>query len=379
MFFHIFAARLRCIVRDRQTMFWTLLFPVILGTLFHLTLANVNKGNDFARSAVAVVDDAAYRGDAGFRTALASVSGNAKNALFAVTLCDNAKAESLLKEGKVIGVVRLEDGAPRMTVKETGLGQSILKAFLDDYVQTDAAVRQAAAANPAVLQNLNSLLQTRGYIRAVAPNRAKPDDTLNYFYALLGMACLYGGFLGLKEVSAVQANQSPQAARVALAPVHKLRVFAASLCVATTVQFAVVLVLTGFLAFALGVDFGGRLPLVLLCCLVSCSTGVAFGAAVGALLKAREGLKTAVLITVSMFCSFLSGLFFGDMKYLVQARAPLAALLNPASVITDAFYSLYYYDTTTRFFRNIALLCGFTLVFYCIVYLILRRQRYESI
>ena len=32
------------------------------------------------------------------------------------------------------------------------------------------------------------------------------------------MACLYGSFLGIKEISAIQANQSSQGARVCVSP-----------------------------------------------------------------------------------------------------------------------------------------------------------------
>ncbi len=100
---------------------------------------------------------------------------------------------------------------------------------------------------------------------------------------------------------------------------------------------------------------------------------------IASFIKKGEGIKIAVLVTVTMALSFMSGLMFGNIKYIVQTACPAAAYLNPASVITDTFYSLYYYDTYTRFFTNIALLLGFTIVFYLIVYFNLRRQRYESI
>jgi ABC-2 type transport system permease protein len=63
----------------------------------------------------------------------------------------------------------------------------------------------------------------------------------------------------------------------------------------------------------------------------------------------------------------------------MQKYVPVAAFLNPANAITDSFYSLYYYDTNTRFFSNIAILLGFSAVFYLGVYFVMRRQRYESI
>jgi ABC-2 type transport system permease protein len=381
MFIHIFTTRFKCIVRDRQTMFWTLLFPIILGTMFHFALANIESSYNFQKSDIAVVNNTEYQGDSNFRTALSDVTGKSKAAgsqdLFNVTYCNETSAEELLKNDKIIGYVDFDNG-PKMVVKESGFGQTILNEFLNQYLQTSAAVTTIAKTNPAALSTLD-ISGGGNYLKEVSPNKTKPDTTLNYFYALIGMACLYGGMFGMKEVSAIQANQTAQGARVNLAPVHKMKIFVYSLCAATAVQLIAVLVLILYLALVLGVNFGGKLPFILLACLASCLTGVSMGAMIASLTKKGEGIKMAVLITSTMTLSFLSGLMSSDVKYLVQTGAPVIAYLNPANAITDAFYSLYYYDTYTRFFTNIALLLGFTAVFYLIVYFKLRRQRYESI
>ncbi len=67
------------------------------------------------------------------------------------------------------------------------------------------------------------------------------------------------------------------------------------------------------------------------------------------------------------------------MKYIVDKNIPIVNKLNPASMITDGFYSLYYYDTLDRFFFNIASLLIFALIMLTISYFSLRRQKYDSI
>ncbi|UKI57098.1 MAG: hypothetical protein L6V81_06835 [Clostridium sp.] len=54
-------------------------------------------------------------------------------------------------------------------------------------------------------------------------------------------------------------------------------------------------------------------------------------------------------------------------------------LINPASMITDGFYSLYYYDTFNRYYFNVISLLVFSAVMLLISYSSLRRQRYDSI
>lgn len=67
------------------------------------------------------------------------------------------------------------------------------------------------------------------------------------------------------------------------------------------------------------------------------------------------------------------------MKYIVDKNIPIVNKLNPASMITDGFYSLYYYDTLDRFVFNIASLLIFALIMITISYFSLRRQKYDSI
>ena len=67
------------------------------------------------------------------------------------------------------------------------------------------------------------------------------------------------------------------------------------------------------------------------------------------------------------------------MKYIIDKNVPIINKLNPASMITDGFYSLYYYDTLDRYLFNIASLLIFSIVMILISYFGLRRQKYDSI
>jgi ABC-2 type transport system permease protein len=67
------------------------------------------------------------------------------------------------------------------------------------------------------------------------------------------------------------------------------------------------------------------------------------------------------------------------MKYIIARNIPLLSYLNPVNLLTDAFYALYYYDTFTRVFTNIAILVVFIIVFCSGTYLIIRRRKYASL
>ena len=80
-----------------------------------------------------------------------------------------------------------------------------------------------------------------------------------------------------------------------------------------------------------------------------------------------------------MTLSFFAGMMGITMKYIVDKNIPILNKLNPANMITDGFYSLYYYDTLDRYYFNIISLLIFSIVLIGFSILSLRRQKYDSI
>jgi len=234
--------------------------------------------------------------------------------------------------------------------------------------------------NPAKQQELlKSLAERKQYLAEVSPSRAEPDNILNYFYTLIAMACLYGSFLGMREITDIQADISALAARINTAPVHKLYALLSSMSASLLVHLSEMALLLVFLRFVLQVDFGPRTGLVLLTTVIGSFTGVFFGAFISALVKKSEGVKVAVMLSVIMTGCFLAGMMFQNMKYIVSQKAPLLSYLNPVNLLTDAFYCLYYYDSLSRYALNMGILCIFT-VFFCVAtYSIIRRRKYASL
>ena len=291
-----------------------------------------------------------------------------------------ADADALLKDNQIDGYI-IFDSDLNLVVNQSGLNQTIIRGFLDDFVQSSATIVTVISQNPAALDNgiLTGISSRTEYLTAVSASQSNPDPVVNYFYALIAMTCLYGGFLGVKEVVAIQADLSAVGARINLAPTNKLTVFISSMLAATTILLLELLILLSFLIAVLGISFGDQLGYIALTCVVGSLTGVTFGACIGSIIKTGEGLKTGILIGSTMTMSFLAGMMSADMKYIVMTKAPILGYLNPANLITDSFYALYYYNTHTQFFTDILLLCGFTLFFSTVTYFVLRRQKYASL
>lgn len=378
---HVLKYRLKCFFRDRQMLFWTLIFPLLLATLFHLAFSNLVSIEKFVNIRIAVVDNAAYQQNTAFQSALTAVSttDGQGDRLFEVTLTNQTEAERLLDENQIDGYIEQDDDL-RLVVRRTGLNQTIIKSFLDAYNQTASAIYKIVQENPSAFQAglLNAVLARTDYLEAKPVSEAAANPALIYFYSLIAMTAIYGGFWGMRVVTDIQANQSPQGARISVAPVHKLKLLLVDITAAFTIQFAIILILMAYVGLVLKYEFGSQLGLVVLTALAGCFMGVSFGACIAALVKQKEGIKTGILISVSMLMSFFAGMMYHSIKYLVTEAVPFMAWLNPANLMTDAFYALYY-GSIGRCVLNIGGLFAFGAVFCLVAYIVLRRQKYASL
>lgn len=378
MFAHIFKYRLKCLLRDKTTIFWTIAFPLILAVFFQLAFSNIGNEETFRAIDIAVVNDLQYQEDQYFRLALDEAS-NGGSRLFNLTVATAEEAQKLLDENLIKGYI-IVDTQIKLVVNDSGLSQNIIKSFIDNYSQTVAAASTIILNNPSNQQEvLKSLADRKNYIKEVSGTGAEPNSILNYFYSLIAMACFYGGFFGMRETKDIQADISTLAARINVAPVHKLKAFLYSLCAALLIHSVEMLALLGFMHYVLGIDFGFRAGFVVLTTIIGSIAGVLMGALISATVKKSEGLKVAVVLTISMLGSFLAGMMFQDMKYIVAQNLPILSYINPINLLTDALYSLYYYDNLARYFLNMAFLSVFTILATFGTYLILRRRKYASL
>ncbi len=382
MFIHLIKYRFLCLLRDKQLIFWTLLFPVLLATLFHFAFSNLNKNEILLTIPIAVVENTAFMEDTALADALKAVSQNATTsgqALFEIQYTDEKKAQNLLKNNKISGYIIRGTGI-QIYVNKSGLDETILRSFFNEYLQTSATMMHIIHADPTSLNNgFVAAVQSRNnYLRDQPISRSYPDTTFSYFYALIAMFCLYGSFWGVKEMTDTQANQSAQGARLGIAPVHKLKLLIYDLLAALVIQFSQMLIFLAFLRYVIGVNYGDRLGPILLLCFIGSIVGIGMGSFIGSLITGNEGLKIAIQITVSMVLSFLSGMMYVNMKYIVMTKAP-ALGYNPATLISDGFYALYTFDSLSRFYTNILWLLAYIILFCSGTYFVVRRQKYASI
>ncbi len=379
MFVHVFYYRLKCLLRDRVTIFWTLVFPLVLATLYGVTFGDIkSQPEGFQPIKVAVIQNSAYENNKVFKMVLEDLSEPGPQQFLEITVTDGAEALKLLDNGLVAGVISQNDDI-ELLVNSSGLKQTILKSFLDSYSQNVQTVKAVMAQNSGISPRTTSRIGRHDYTEQIFFSQANPDTRLSIFYALLAMSCFYSSFWGLRNTRDIQADLSPQGARRGVAPTHKLALVFADNLAAFVIGFSEILIILAYLRFGLGITFGNQALFILLTCILGCFTGVSFGNFIGTVIRANENLKMIILISTTMTFSFLSGLMWEYIKYYIAQKAPFLSYINPVALIADSFYSLYIFAGLHRFWLNMAILALLWLAFSLISFALLRRERYASL
>ena len=119
--------------------------------------------------------------------------------------------------------------------------------------------------------------------------------------------------------------------------------------------------------------------LIILLSAIGNLAGISLGILIASIFKVSEGAKTGITIAITMFLSVLSGMMGVSLKYVIDSNIPIINLINPNNLITDGFYSLYYYNTLDRYLRDVSYLLIFIVICLMISFVSLRREKYDSI
>ena len=362
-------------VRNFNIIFWPLVFPVVVGTFFYLACGNINEA-DFQTVPVAVVKkDTA---DTFFLTYLDQVEKSSPDLLKAEEMPEKEALEAL-QDKKIKGIYYVGKD-PSLTVAGTGMEESILQTVLDSCGNTRATITNIMKKNPQMdMKTMKTLLSSQDLVKEVSLGGRTIDGNVQFFYALIAMACLYGCFIGFGSSIGIQANITPLAARRCVTPTHKLKLILTDQLASFALGYMDVIILILYLRYILNLDFQGQMGKMLVVSFFGSLIGVSMGMFIGSFGKMQEGAKIGIMLGISMVSSFLAGLMNGNMKDIVEKSAPFVNRINPASLIADAFYCINVYDDTARYYRSLATLAVMCVVLVMASFFMVRRERYDSI
>ncbi len=390
MFLHNLKYSLKILFRSKQLIFWTFAFPIILGLFFNMAFKDIEKNEKLDIIDIAVVNNSYYKNDDILKKSLKELGNKkSKNQIFNIKYTSLSKSKKLLSSDKIIGYLLINENGTNITVKRSGIDETIFRFVIDEVNITKEIFKNVIKNyNVASYQNTNidykkiyndvlQMMNKKSNIKDISSENL--SYTMIEYYTLIAMACLYGGIISMYITNKRLANMNSVGKRTSTSCINKGSMLLSSLLASYIVQLLGLLLLFIFTIFIINVDYGTNLLYVLLISLVGSFAGLSFGVFVATTFKKNETVKIGILISITMLFCLLSGMMGITLKYVIDKNIPILNIINPASMITDGFYSLYYYDTINRFRFDIISLIMFSIIMILISYKRLRREKYDSI
>ena len=378
---HLLKYRFIQTVRDYPIMFWALAFPLILGTFFYFSFgsAGLDGTGDYEWDPIKVAiieEDLSSKNAESFQAFLEKLE---PDTLDIQDISSESDAIKALKEETILGIYYVDD-IPSLSVGKNGINESILSSLLKNYNQNAAMIQKIAMTHP---EKMDAAIEAMKDYHPETRNESLGGKTLDpnvqYFFALIAYACLSGAFLGVRSSLDSQANLSALGARRSITPTHKLKLILIDMTVLFIIHFINILVLNLYLIKVLGISLGDNIGALLVVDFMGSMIGVSLGIAFGCLGKLSTDMKLGLTVAITLIPGFLAGLMFGNMKNIIELHCPIINRLNPAAVLSDAFYCMSVYNDAHRFARSIGILAIMSALFLLIAYLGIRRERYDSI
>lgn len=389
---------------------WSLAFPIILMTVFSMMFGPLDEMNYFDPIPIVMVDPSDANGDTAsdafssepmdekaFTSFMNAVSSG-DDRLFDIQTAPTAQAaEKLVLDSRdsdkpFIGYVQLKAGKPKVSIVDGFSANSmeytdgsILTMVMDEYLAKTQLLKTIGAENPSALANqsiIDSIQETLKATKVVDVTRNQPKESVRYYFALLGMAALFGGSVSLTAFQRMRPNISALGARRAVGALSHRKAVEATLIACWIMNFVCLTIAYLFMRYIIGIDFGGRDIACLLVTATASLTALSLGCAVSAIPKMPESAKSGLLTAIVCFASLFAGLYGQptmELADMIAANAPWATWINPATQISQAFYSIMYYDNFTPLFIHLVALLVMAAVLFILSVGSLRRQRYASI
>lgn len=382
MFFHNLKYSLKSLIKNKGLLFWTFLFPLLMATLFNMAFGNWVESEKFESIDIAIIKNSYYEDNEVAKRVFESISSG-EDRVFNITYVSDDVALKLLSDDKIAGYIKYYDGGSDITVKSNGVSATIIKSVVDEIdtynvMFNDLVEKELTSSfdiDKAVTEAIKKIENIQVKTKDVSVK--KLDIAVIEYYSLLSMTCLYGGFIALTCISNSLASISSRGKRVEVAPTKKSVIILSSLLSSFIVQMIGALLLLAYLKL-IGVNLYANVLGLMVVTVLGVLAGIALGLLISVVNNKNEGVKFGIVIAVSMACSVLAGLTGVSLKYVVDSNFPIINKINPAAMITDGLYALYYEDIS-RFNYNMISLIIFVVVLVFISVVSLRRKKYDSI
>ena len=387
-----FKATVRTLLLTPSAVVWTLIFPIVLATVFNFMFEPMRSTGSVEAVKVAVVADDAWE-DSPFSQVVDTLSEADEPLLAVHPVAGEKEARVLLAEGSVAGAYVVDaagnegnaeqsgsdeldavdaagpadaagaasgsgtaagssdvststssagsTGAPRIILAPAGSGtgsdasydvnRAILESVATSYLQSEALIEELATHDPVALSDPTTIENALGLsvsVREVSLTHAQPDSMVRFYYALLGMASIFAAQLAGESVWHLQPTSSAAGARRTVSSTSRMRLLIPTIGACWAVSTTFLAIAFGYICLTAHIDFSGREGLCLVGIAAASLLSCGIGALVGAL-PGRMGSDSRRGILMALTC--LLSLFAGLYGEPTMELADTVAHVFPAA------------------------------------------------
>lgn len=387
-----FKATVRTLLLTPSAVVWTLIFPIVLATVFNFMFEPMRSTGSVEAVKVAVVADDAWE-DSPFSQVVDTLSEADEPLLAVHPVATEQEARELIAEGSVAGAYIVDAagnegnaeqsgsdeldavdaagpadaagaasgsgtaagssdvsastpsasdaGAPRIILAPAGSGTSsdasydvnraILESVVTSYLQSEALIEELATHDPVALSDPTTIENALGLsvsVREVSLTHAQPDSMVRFYYALLGMASIFAAQLAGESVWHLQPTSSAAGARRTVSSTSRMRLLIPTIGACWAVSTTFLAIAFGYICLTAHIDFSGREGLCLVGIAAASLLSCGIGALVGAL-PGRMGSDSRRGILTALTC--LLSLFAGLYGEPTMELADTVAHVFPAA------------------------------------------------
>lgn len=387
-----FKTTVRTLLLTPSAVVWTLIFPIVLATVFNFMFEPLRSTGSVEAVKVAVVADDAWE-DSPFSQVVDTLSEADEPLLAVHPVATEQEARELIAEGSVAGAYIVDaagnegnaeqggsdeldavdaagpadaagaasgsgtaagssdvstvtssagsTGAPRIILAPAGSGtgsdasydvnRAILESVVTSYLQSEALIEELATHDPVALSDPTTIENTLGLsvsVREVSLTHAQPDSMVRFYYALLGMASIFAAQLAGESVWRLQPTSSAAGARRTVSSTSRMRLLIPTIGACWAVSTTFLAIAFGYICLTAHINFSGREGLCLAGIAASSLLSCGIGALVGAL-PGRMGSDSRRGILTALTC--LLSLFAGLYGEPTMELADTVAHVFPAA------------------------------------------------
>lgn len=387
-----FKATVRTLLLTPSAVVWTLIFPIVLATVFNFMFEPMRSTGSVEAVDVAVVADDAWE-DSPFSQVVDTLSEADEPLLAVHPVATEQEARELIAEGSVAGAYIVDaagnegnaeqsgsdeldavdaagpadaagaasgsgtaagssdvstvtssagsTGAPRIILAPAGSGtgsdasydvnRAILESVATSYLQSEALIEELATHDPVALSDPTTIENALGLgvsVREVSLTHAQPDSMVRFYYALLGMASIFAAQLAGESVWRLQPTSSAAGARRTVSSTSRMRLLIPTIGACWAVSTTFLAIAFGYICLTAHIDFSGREGLCLVGIAAASLLSCGIGALVGAL-PGRMGSDSRRGILTALTC--LLSLFAGLYGEPTMELADTVAHVFPAA------------------------------------------------